>query len=567
MHTVSQDVAAPRGRFAVLIPALEPPPSLVPLVQTLLADARVGRVLVVDDGSSEKSGETFATIAALPRAEVVRHPVNQGKGVALKTGLRHLLRTAPDIDAVITADADGQHLPDDILRVGAASLALPHALLMGVRDIGAAAPLRSRFGNRLTRDLFHLLVGHRLRDTQSGLRGIPRELVAPLAELTGTGYEYELNMLIWCRQASVPVVEEPIASVYVDGNRSSHFKPVRDSLRIYSVLLKFGAVSLSSALIDNAVFVGGLALGLGSAGAFLTARLASASFNYPVVRRWVFPQAGGGAAAGWRYGALLVLNLLSAGLLGSLLQRLTGLEPLTAKAIVETLLFLPNFLVQRDVVFRSSRVSATTDWNSYYASRPFTARCTRRYTNMMIAQALREVVGSARVRQVVELGGGRSCFLDRVCRLLRPESYTVVDSNAVGLSGLAGWTPPHQSSTSLVLHEADVRAYQPEPAADLAFSVGLIEHFDPADTARVLRTHFDLVRSGGVVLVSYPTPTLLYRATRGLLERLGLWNFPDERPLCFAETAATASPLGDLVWRRTLWPLMLSQEMLVFRKR
>jgi hypothetical protein len=270
------------------------------------------------------------------------------------------------------------------------------------------------------------------------------------------------------------------------------------------------------------------------------------------------------------YLVLLVSNVIVARFVMSNLQTLDGMSVLAAKLITEAAFFLPNFLLQRDVVFRSSAAtrSGGTDWTAYYASVPFTARWTRRYTARVLVRALDEAARLAGpIRRIAELGGANSCFLDHVCRSFAPDAYVVVDNNPFGLAQLAGWKPPRHASTTLTVHEADVRSLRAEGDLDTAFSVGLIEHFDRADTRRVLTSHFELVRRGGAVVVSYPTPTWLYRITRRLLEGVRLWRFPDERALTFAEVQSAVGTLGEVVSRRLVWPLVLTQEMVVFRKR
>lgn len=552
---------------AVLIPAFEPPATLSALCARLTADPRVATVLVVDDGSGQGSQDVLQAVARQPRTQVVRHPRNQGKGAALKSGLRYVLDHLAGVTTVVTADADGQHLPEDILRVASTSMASPGSLVLGVRNVQGDAPARSRFGNALTRGLYRGLVGQRLSDTQTGLRAFSRDLLAHVASIPGDAYEYELNVLIACRQSQVPVVQEPIATIYLDGNRLSHFRPVRDSWRVYRVLLGFAAVSLISALTDNALFLGGLAAGLGPVPAFLGARLLSMALNYQLVRRAIFPvRAGSDGIVTRRYATLVGLNITIGQALMFALRVLLDVSVPAAKLIVETLLFLPNFLLQRDIVFRSAPpASEATDWTAYYASVPVTAKLTRRYTTRALLGMLR-AGGGDDARTITEFGGANSCFVDEVCRTLRPDVYTVVDHNAYGLSLLNGWTPPPPAATRLATRQADVRAMTAMDAADMVYSVGLVEHFDPPVTRAVLRTHFDAARPGGTVLVSYPTPTLLYRATRGILEFLGLWAFPDERPLRFDEVVSAVDGLGEVVERRTLWPLLLTQEMVVFRK-
>ncbi len=556
--------------IVVVIPAFEPPPTLRALTLALLGDSRVARIVVVDDGSSDGVQWIFRELAERPRTTVLHHERNQGKGAALKTAFRHVLEKLPHASTVVTADADGQHLPDDILSVASTALASPGTLLVGVRDLGMTAPPRSRLGNRITRTLYRCLIGQQLSDTQSGLRAFPSSLLSHLATVDGQTYEYELNVLIWCRQSQIPLVERPIRTIYVDRNRHSHFRPLRDSWRVYSVLFRFSSVSLASAVIDNLAFVAGLAAGVPELGAFLLARLSSSGVNYPLARRFVFPGPGRASRTLGPYLVLLTLNVLVARVLMSTLNDLGGLSTLTSKMVFESVFFLPNFLLQRDVVFRSAAPAgaSTTDWTSYYASVPMTAKWTRRYTSWVLVRALREAAEvCGPLRRIAELGGANSCFLDHVCGALQPESYLVVDNNAFGLSRLAAWRPPSPSTTKLTILEADVRSVHQPGNLDTAFSVGLIEHFDPAETRRVLGAHFDLVRSGGTVLVSYPTPTLLYRITRRVLEFFRLWRFPDERPVQFDEVERATSLFGEVLSRRTIWPLMLTQEMVVFQKR
>jgi len=102
--------------------------------------------------------------------------------------------------------------------------------------------------------------------------------------------------------------------------------------------------------------------------------------------------------------------------------------------------------------------------------------------------------------------------------------------------------------------------------ADVVFSVGLIEHFDPEDTRKAVHAHFDVLRPGGLLILSFPTPTLLYRITRKLIESLGMWKFPDERALTPDEVAASVEEYGDVLTTKTLWPLLLTQSLVVARK-
>ena len=246
---------------AVLIPAWQPEARLLELVMEL-SHRGVGVIVVVDDGSGSGYQALFDKLATLKRVELLRHAVNRGKGRALKTGFDHLLNADPEIRGVVTADADGQHAAEDIERVARALLKSDGVPVLGVRGFEQDVPLRNRVGNQLTRHLFSLSTGARLAETQTGLRGLPRAVLPQLLSLAGERYEYEMTMLAHlCRAGQIPV-QVPIATIYLDNNRGSHFNPIWDSLRIYRVLLRTALSSLLPWITGIWVFVQLLALRL-----------------------------------------------------------------------------------------------------------------------------------------------------------------------------------------------------------------------------------------------------------------------------------------------------------------
>lgn len=220
--------------LAVLIPAYRPTDELVRLVERLAPQVAV--VVVVDDGSGAGYAAVFAGLEG--RCTVLRHDRNLGKGQALKTGLGYIGRQWPHCRGVVTADADGQHRVEDILAVGQAFLHRPEALMLGVRQLKAGTPWRSRLGNSLARGLINRLLGTAWRDTQTGLRALPAACVAACAQLAGQRYEYETHMLVWACRRAMPIVEVPIQTVYIDGNAASHFRPLIDAWRIVYLLVR-----------------------------------------------------------------------------------------------------------------------------------------------------------------------------------------------------------------------------------------------------------------------------------------------------------------------------------------
>lgn len=338
-----------RLRIAVLIPARQLEPALAPLVDELL-DAGFGAIVLVDDGSPSEDKMGFDALAHRPRVHLLRHAANLGKGRALKTGFNFFLTELPGFAALVTADADGQHAAGDIVRVAEALAAAPERVVVGSRRFRGDMPLRSRLGNELTRTVFHFVSGSRLSDTQTGLRGFPAFLLPELLALTGERYEYEMTVLAHlCRHGHEPL-EVPIATIYLDGNRTSHFNPVRDSMRIYFVLLRFYASSLFSAGLDLAGF--SIAFWLtGNVLISVAVGRVSSLINFALNRSLVFHNADPIKGSLWRYYLLAtVLGAISYGAIRGLSYWL-GWNVVAIKILVETSLSLVSFSVQRTLVF------------------------------------------------------------------------------------------------------------------------------------------------------------------------------------------------------------------------
>lgn len=346
----------------ILIPAYNPDDKLLSLLDDL--SSRFSRIVVVDDGSTV-GREVFDGVRSRG-VPVVAHEKNRGKGAALKTGFRWIMDNLPGAATVVTADADGQHRPDDIAKVAEASLDHPKALVLGVRAFTGKVPFRSRFGNWWTRQVFFLMTRLRISDTQTGLRGIPAALLPRMLELEGDRYEYEMRMLADARRHEEPPVQVPIATVYIAENASSHFSPVRDTIRIYGALVKFCISSVASFLLDNAIFTAVLFLLMRSTEwrratavlvALVSARAASATVNYVCNRKLVFRSSVSKRKSFFKYW-LLVLAIMAAGygLTAGLARILDarGMAITVVKIVVETALFFLSYGVQKRWIFKTS---------------------------------------------------------------------------------------------------------------------------------------------------------------------------------------------------------------------
>ncbi|HUK55756.1 MAG TPA: glycosyltransferase [Nitrospiria bacterium] len=202
------------------------------------AAAHADHVIAVDDGSTDGTGEVLHRIQAEGggRVRVVSFPVNRGKGGALLEAFRLAISEWP-FDLLVTVDGDGQHRPADIPRLVRAWKEKGASLVIGERVQFGAMPLRSRIGNTLTSALLRRLYPESPLDTQSGLRALDRNFVREVVQsVQGRRYETEMKILLLALGHHRRIGTVPIQTVYLNGNRSSHFRPVLDSLRIYWVL-------------------------------------------------------------------------------------------------------------------------------------------------------------------------------------------------------------------------------------------------------------------------------------------------------------------------------------------
>lgn len=348
--------AQARRDVAVVMPSLQPSPVLLEMVRELHLGG-CSTIVIVDDGSGPDYQPIFDEAAQVLGCHVLTKPANQGKGSALRAAFAFILDQLEGVTVVVTADADGQHLVQDVLRCADRALELPGSIMvLGSRNFGAEnVPLRSRFGNIATHRLLALLCGVHVSDTQTGLRAMSRETLPGLLEVTGDRFEYETNVLVDARRMGMSLTEIPVTTVYLDSNRSSHFRPFVDSWRIYSRILRFGTASAASAVIDIGIFTTLVSAGhLGSGSrileATIVARLISSTVNY-ILNRRVFHVRSNYRASWWRYATLAGGIMLTSGLLVQALHSTIGSYPSVIKIFVDGMLFFVCYALQQKWVF------------------------------------------------------------------------------------------------------------------------------------------------------------------------------------------------------------------------
>lgn len=355
---VNKGRIAPR-EIPVIIPSYEPDEKLLLLLKAL-RENEFKIIVLVDDGSGEKYGYFFQKAEETYHCHVLKHEINMGKGRALKTAFEYVLEQFPNAPGSITADSDGQHTPECILACAKALIEYPDSLIMGCRSFDKeGVPARSEFGNKCTRVVMKYLAGISVSDTQTGLRGIPMSFMKELLQVKGERFEFETNMLMETKTHKIPIVEVPIQTIYIEKNQTSHFNPIKDSIKIYMTFGKFLFSSLSSSVLDLVLFsvfchfLRGWQWGSITyiMAATVFARILSASYNYFLNYKVVFQSKNSVGSTLVRYFLLAVVQMCCSALLVNFFYPLLGGVEALVKIPVDVFLFTISFVIQREFVY------------------------------------------------------------------------------------------------------------------------------------------------------------------------------------------------------------------------
>ena len=351
-------------QIVFLIPSLDPDEKMPSYVRELI-EKGAKHILLVDDGSEESNKHFFNELKGLNEVTILTHEVNKGKGRALKTAFEYILKNMKDIKAVVTADADGQHACDDTINTGLKVLET-NDVVFGTRNFNEdIVPFKSRNGNKITTFVFKLLYGKQVNDTQTGLRGLPIDFLDDCLNIEGERFEYEIGMLIKIVQDERNIYELPIKTIYYNSNRATHFDTFKDSFKIYKIMfsqfIKFVSISLLSFVVDivlytlliNLIF-NNIDYKIGILLSTVIARVVSSLFNFIMNKNKVFKTNASTIKMMIKYYTLAILQMLASWIFVTLIFSRLSINTSIIKLLVDFVLFMISFQVQRRWVFKES---------------------------------------------------------------------------------------------------------------------------------------------------------------------------------------------------------------------
>ena len=338
----------------VVIPTLNPDKKVfIPFMNKLTKE--FNNVIVVDDGCDKKYESVFKELDK--SIIVLKHYINRGKGVAIKTAINYILNNYSNVEAIVTADSDGQHLIKDIKNIANVCISNPDYYILGCRNFKEKqVPKKSMFGNIITRKVMSFFIGLNISDTQTGLRAMSKTVATKLLTVKGDRYEYETNTLIECKNMDIPIKEEKIETVYLNNNVGSHFNPIKDSISIYKIFIKYILSAISSFGIDLLLFVlfcSFLRISNEVFYATILARIISSIYNYLINAKVVFKKMS--KVSFIKYIILVIVQMLISAFVVNYLDNNTYINTLLIKIVVDLVIFMVNFIVQREFIFKGGK--------------------------------------------------------------------------------------------------------------------------------------------------------------------------------------------------------------------
>jgi glycosyltransferase involved in cell wall biosynthesis len=334
----------------IVIPAYDPDNRLISLIHNIKENCDYD-IVIVNDGSSPSCNEIFRKASNLG-CTVLVHENNSGKGAALKTAFSYLIDNQQQ-DDIVCADCDGQHTWPDILKIANAVGTHTNTIILGCREFVGHVPARSLLGNKITSFVYSVIARSKISDTQTGLRGFSNHMLPWLVTIQGKHYEYEMNQLLESKAAGYDLFSVPIETIYENNNETSHFHPIKDSIRIYLPIIKFMLSSISCGIIDFIALFIFNALTHNLLFSVVAARTISSLCNYFINRTIVFnAQNQSHLSSIVKYYALVVLILVCNYSLISIFVNVVGLPLVVGKLITECILYLLSYIIQHKFIFK-----------------------------------------------------------------------------------------------------------------------------------------------------------------------------------------------------------------------
>ena len=341
-----------KKQTVIIIPAYNPDDKFITFLKQLENNG-FDKIIVVNDGSKKECEHYFDDAKQIYGCDIVTHDINKGYGKALKSGSERfieLYENNPDVDGFIHCDCDGQHSVEDIIKFSKEIENNKDSIIVGIRNFdNQSVPFKNRFGNKLTSLIFRLFIGINIEDTQCGLRAFPKQYASFSANIQGDGFEYTTSLLLQAKKEKISIKQVPIETIYLNNNETTHFNPFKDSIRIYSMILRFLLSSLSSFIIDIFFFSVFLKATDNILISTYLARILSCTYTFFMNENLVFKKENSHSVV--RFVLLCIIQGSLSGFITHSIDKYASMNAVIIKIMVDTCLFFIGYYIQKEFIF------------------------------------------------------------------------------------------------------------------------------------------------------------------------------------------------------------------------
>lgn len=347
-----------------MIPAYNPDKKFTAFLNELV-EAGYSKIIIINDGSRDDANQYFKEAEYDYNCIVLSHSINLGQGRAYKTGFNYYLSEYKNggvfehTIGIIQCDCDGQHHIDDVNKCAELLRRYPRKFILGVRNFSnKSIPFRSRVGNNCTTFVFRFFCGLDIKDTQTGLKGIPASFIPKLMETPGERFEYASSVLLEAKEQGIEIIQFQIQTIYINGNETSHFNPLIDSFRIYLLIFKYIFSSFSSFIVDIIAFSIFLSMLRKITVDYIIlstymARVISCIYSFVINKKFVFHNRNRLFPTAVKYIILCLIQATLSGIFVYEAVHVTLWNEVICKVLMDTMLFFFSFQIQNRWIFKN----------------------------------------------------------------------------------------------------------------------------------------------------------------------------------------------------------------------
>jgi putative flippase GtrA len=512
------------------------------------------QIIIVNDGCEIIDTTPFEKNNVV----MLLHAVSLGKGQAIRSGINHyLIHYKQQTSGLIVVNRlDDDHLSENIHRIANVFENQPKNMIWGYVESYKPESSFIQFSTRL----FGSMSGTKISQLEPAICAIPYVMVNYILFSKESGNDVFLDILSIAGKNDVHIVEICIGkSKSQDVNKNI----LTESVKLIFVFLRFSLISILTAAIDMAVFSLFYFFSNNILLSIILARIVAGTFQFVSGKHLVFRSTRNYKVELIKYISLVgILMMISYGVLTPMVIYLK-FNPYIAKVLTEAIIFFLSFSAQRIFVFSKDEQDQSTDWDQYYYQPMKTTSISRRITQRILVNLMKKY-SPQKMTSFCEFGGGNSSFFLAVRKAFPNALYTVVDNNQLGLDLFL--KNNHEDALIRGVKGDVLNLSKVVENASIVYSVGLIEHFSPEDTEKAIIEHFKICETNGIVIITFPTPTWLYCYARTIAAFLGLWHFPDERPILIDEITPILKQFGEIKESFINWPILFTQGVVVVKK-